>query len=478
MKPQFRILTIIVLSLFLASLGCSLPIHITNENETAAEEGSTGAEENEDWSEEGYWEEPDGSQQVTNPPADNSGLPDPVSTENVQPEDLTYLGAFRLPLEEDTGDTNGMGWLWSGSALTFYPDGDPGGSGDGYPGSLFGTGHDWYQMVSEISIPAPVISADHNLEDLPTAETLQPFADIRGGMYDYLNWELPRVGIQYLPAQPGQESGKLHFSWGEHMQPEENTGTHGWADLDLSNPNSQGIWFLGDYSIYRVNDYLFTVPPEWAEMYAPGMVLASGRYRDGGWAGMGPNIILYNPLMNGEMAAPHTHLDALAVLAYDDTSYGFEGAMMDEYNNADEWNGGAWLLTEDQHSAVIFVGTKGLGEDWYGFANGVVWPEEGPWPDIPDAPNDERGWWAEGFEPQIIFFDPDDLGKVARGEMQPWEPQPYAFLDISQYMYHLDPDYPKYRVGAIAYDRENSLLYVMELFADEDRPIVHVFRIE
>ena len=62
----------------------------------------------------------------------------------IQPEDLNYLGAFRLP---DTSD--GLGWDYSGQGLTYYPDGDPQGIDDGFPGSLFGVGHDQQLYVSE-----------------------------------------------------------------------------------------------------------------------------------------------------------------------------------------------------------------------------------------------------------------------------------------------------------------------------------------
>ncbi|MBN1257687.1 MAG: hypothetical protein JXA52_08280, partial [Planctomycetes bacterium] len=71
----------------------------------------------------------------------------------IQPDDLEYRGAFRLPDGPEE-----YAWLWSGQALAYFPEGDPGGEADGYPGSIFGTGHDWNQYVSEISIPQPVIS--------------------------------------------------------------------------------------------------------------------------------------------------------------------------------------------------------------------------------------------------------------------------------------------------------------------------------
>ena len=114
------------------------------------------------------------------PTVEPTAEPTPPATDLLQPGDLAYRGAFRLP-----ADPAGMGWEWAnwGSALTYYPDGDPAGPADGYPGSLFGTGHDWNQYVSEVSIPVPVVSPGKDVNDLNTATTLQPFADIRGGLF-------------------------------------------------------------------------------------------------------------------------------------------------------------------------------------------------------------------------------------------------------------------------------------------------------
>ena len=51
----------------------------------------------------------------------------PFPGDLVQPTDLTYLGAFRLP--EGSGRSN---WEYSGYAMSYFPGGDPSGSGDGY----------------------------------------------------------------------------------------------------------------------------------------------------------------------------------------------------------------------------------------------------------------------------------------------------------------------------------------------------------
>lgn len=140
-------------------------------------------------------------------PANDTANPSPyvpssAPTELVQPSDLQYLGAFRLP-----DDSGGSSWGYSGYAMTFYPGGDPSGPDDGFPGSLYAVGHDHQQMVSEITIPKPVIGS---LDSMNSAATLRPFTDITNGVFGYL--EIPRAGLEYLPAQGSQTSGKLYFS--------------------------------------------------------------------------------------------------------------------------------------------------------------------------------------------------------------------------------------------------------------------------
>ena len=217
----------------------------------------------------------------------------PITSEQlVQPTDLTYLGAFRLP-----DGPEGIGWQYSGSAMAYYPDGDPDGPDDGYPGSIFGTGHDWNQYVSEISIPAPVISPGKNVDDLNTATTLQDFQNIRGDLFGEL--EIPRVGLEYLPAQGEQTTGKLYFCWAQHMGEGETNPSHGWSELDLSNPQTAGPWRIGDYWNYVTSDYIFAIPQEWADANTPGMYLATGRFRDGGQGARGPSLLAYGPWNEG-----------------------------------------------------------------------------------------------------------------------------------------------------------------------------------
>src|SRR5512145_1886646 len=54
----------------------------------------------------------------------------PPSGNLITPDDLEYLGAFRLPGEDEPPQT----FAYGGNAMTFNPDGDSAGTSDGYPG--------------------------------------------------------------------------------------------------------------------------------------------------------------------------------------------------------------------------------------------------------------------------------------------------------------------------------------------------------
>ncbi len=98
-----------------------------------------------------------------------------------------------------------------------------------------------------------------------------------------------------------------------------------------------------------------------------------------------------------------------------------------------------------------------------------------------------RGWWSNRFDAQIIFYDPADLANVASGNLEPWQPQPYAALDVDEYLFNSPPEWDRqmlgwgdqrrFRIGDVAFDRENGILYVLELFGDGTKPVVHVWRV-
>jgi phage gp46-like protein len=393
-------------------------------------------------------------------------VPQQPATGLLQPSDLTYIGAFRLP---DASE-----WEWSGEALAFRPDGDTDGADDGFPGSLYAVGHDWDMQVGEITIPEPVAPGDNGLDGLNRAETLQALTDVRSGVapLDRLT-EMVRAGMAHLPAQGRQTGPKLYLCFGEHMEDgDEDALSLMWCEPDLT--GAQGAWRVDAESPYAVNDYMFEIPLAWAATNTPGKLLATGRFRDGGWSGQGPSLFAIGPWNAGNPPADGAVLDATPLLRYDSTEGDEEPfATMDDYHHSDEWSGGAWL-TADTRAAVVFVGTKGIGECWYGLPDGTVWPDEPPYPSDPAG---DRGWWSDSFEGQMLFYDPSDLAAVARGEMQPNEPQPYATRALDDALLHTSGGQQKQHVRACAFDAERGVLYVVEPLADGDRSIVHAWRV-
>ena len=397
--------------------------------------------------------------------------------QRIQPNDLDYLGAFRLP--DVAGDVT---WEFSGTAMTCDPNGDAQGPDDGFPGSLFIVGHDWYQYVAEVAIPQPVISATKNVDDLNTATMLQPFGDIKAGMFGEL--EMPTVGLTLLPDATGATRGDLYFCWGQHFQFHE--PTHGFCGLDLSAPHSSGPFYFGTANNYSTCDYMFTLPDAWAQAHTHGQNLACGRFREGQWSGFGPALYAFSPFLQGDIPAAGDTIKALTPLllyGQDDPTLPEvivdESIKMDAYSPADQWSGATWISAGD-NAAVIFSGTKAMGHNWYGFGNGVVWPDEPPYPEVPGPPFDDRGWWCDSVRAQIIFYDPADLAAVAEGRLQPWEPQPYATLDINDVLFDPGFDFPRYKrwsLGAVCFDREHDHLFITERRADEDKSLVHVWQV-
>ncbi len=381
----------------------------------------------------------------------------------IYPTDFIYLGAFRLP-DQSSG---GISWSYGGAGMTYYPNGDPGNT-DAYPGSLFSiSDYPDHNYVSEFSIPVPVISTNKNLADLPTATTLQPFADISGGrQIPGLENSLTVGDVQYYPRQGAQTSDKLYWVMFEYYMPEDEIG-HGWSELNLASPQAQGAWRLGNFPTSATNKYLFEIPTAWADAYTPGRYLAAGRNRvpnDGSW---GPALYAFGPWNDGNPPTNGSSVAATQMLYYpfDYDNYTVDHIVRD-FSHADEWQDGAWL-TVGERNGVVFAGMKSLRREYeleyYGDYNvdGCGY----------------KGWHAEPYYAAFLFYDPALLAASVQGEIEPYEIQPYAMLNVEDYMFQ--QGCRRQTLGGVGYDRAHGLVYVLEkeVMADGAKPIVHVFQV-
>ncbi|MFP4522204.1 MAG: T9SS type A sorting domain-containing protein [Fibrobacterota bacterium] len=389
------------------------------------------------------------------------------SNKIIFPEDLQYLGAFRPP--SGTGEES---WSYGGGGLTFYPEGDSEGSGDGFPGSLFGIAHIWYENVSEMSIPAPVKSSTQDIGDLPRAESLQPYVDITEGKGDETPpspySETDKMGdLCYLPAQPGQTSGKIYWSRHYYYQVSGGeTATLGWSETDLSNLNAKGPWHGGpvDSGFFKgtyTGDYLFTAPKAWADSLLGGKYIIGGRsYGPGNHSqSSGPAMIAYGPYLNNDGAAPapYTEIDAEILLMYPPLDTFFKDPEGNGWGHCDKWQAGVWL-TEGERSVVMFMGRRGLGETYYG--NGRDF----------DCKS-SKGYHCTPYEVQFLFYDPSEFGAVIRGEKSYKDVQPFAIYRPEGEIW--DACSPE--IASVAYDRQNGHIYMYQSMGGD--VLIHVYRI-
>ena len=383
----------------------------------------------------------------------------------VLPKDIIYKGAFKFP--DSDGDSR---WGYGGSALTFSPGGNSGGPDDGYPGSLYGSGHPYDNLVSEISIPSPVLSDqstyDAYYSELNAAATLQPFSEITGGRIDRASGPDGIVpdsfgGLAYLEQQGIQSGAKLYWNIFKyyHVMPGD-IYSHGWSETDLSAPNAQGLWHVGpfndgSYSSKRTANYMFDIPRDWADAYLDGKYLATGKADGPGSSGNshGPAVYAFAPYQQGNPPPAEAELDAAILLMYPpDQSY------FPDWSHCDEWEGAVWL-TAGSKSAVLIAGRKALGEAYYGLPR-------------PGDCSPYKGYHCDPYETQFLLYDPNDLALVARGIKPYYEVVPYAIFRPDDYFWPTCSG----TVGGAAFDRDNGHLYIVQTSLGE-KPIVHVFEV-
>jgi hypothetical protein len=393
----------------------------------------------------------------------------PLHEQMVTPGNFEYLGAFRPPHVQNPDATFGFG----GWAMAHHDGGDKNGESDGHPGSLFLTGHRQQDLVAEISIPRPLISANHSMDELPVASVLQPLTDITGGIRKFMTQG---------SSEPFQIGGlcvvgdRLHWTLYKFYNVQSiDYPSHGTSSLILSNPSPEGLWHLGpsnagqsQWISYKHAGYIFDIPEDQArQWWFGGRNLISGLQIATGLniASHGPAMFAYSlPERN---AAEKPDVDAIPLL-YNDLSRPASG-----YVPSDRWTGGAWLTLNDKHT-VIITGRKSLGESYYGDARAA------------DCSID-KGFHGAPYEAQVRFYAPQALAASAAGKTDPTSIAPWDVWNhdspgggFNQYLFPTCSQY----LGGLAYDRKNNLLYVAQIDAGttadnpyEPLPVIHVFRI-
>jgi hypothetical protein len=378
-----------------------------------------------------------------------------TNSTNLQPDDLTYQGAFRLPSDFDWG-ARGMS-LYSQNNTNYLlvtgPDGEK---------AYFG----------RVTIPSPVKAGSWNSLS-QEASIVTNLTDFGASIVNSVDPDTAWVsGLEYVPKQGSQSSGKLYGSidnW--YGVSEESHSTVWFSNTDGSSP--RGPFHVGspqdeEYHGNKSGDYLFTVPNWYANQYLGGRTLMTGKSRGSSYGSQGPSLLAFDP---ADSDNPSGNLDALSVLYYRIKN---ECASPDVTNKAvcdfpdytfcDKWEGGSFVENGDKR-AIIIYGEKGLGNNNYG---------------EPPAGScvESKGYYCDPQERQVLFYDVDQIGEAAQGERDPWSVTPYKTWRPDEFFLGDSSGHTCGQAGDMTYDSDNKLLYIIEKgCGDNNSAAVHVYRV-
>ena len=334
--------------------------------------------------------------------------------DQIAPSQLVYQGAFKL-----SGSYN-----YGGHGSAYYPDGNPTPQADEGPGSLFVIGHTWYNNVGQVAVPTTL----GKLSDGAAVATLTQARQLVGPTNSNPPYAPSHAGgIEYVYGD-----SHLYFATHPNGTPDglqtDLDGKKG--GVDISYP---GDWYnLSGVDHRSIGDSVCSVPGDWSTSAGiPDQFLAMS----GVWMpySRGPRLYAYDGDSAGGVSVPTTTL----------IEYG-GGNVMTDWDQDDSWQGVVWLEA-GADSAVVFAGTK-------------------------DITNSGDSADPDTLHAALLFYDPADILAAVTGG-NPYDPQPYAILDVQDLMFITN------NIVSLAYDRERNLLFGFNNH-NNNPAIAHVWQIE
>jgi len=377
---------------------------------------------------------------------------DPSTLPLLTADSLEYVGGFRLPAESVNGDSFSIG----GRAMTFNPAGN-----SLIVGSRAG-------RVAEVSIPAPVNSADVNA--LPFATFLQPFADPTEGRLSQVSTD--GVAIDGLMVKGDRLYGTASVYYDAN-----NTQrvSHYSRSLQLDQPSFSGwsqVWETGKAGF--VSGLMALVPAEWQSRLGGSAVTGQCCIPIAWRTSWGPAAFAFNPT---EVGQPNVAASPLLYYTGEHATLGHWDGANPTYGATIQISGMAIIAGT---RTAIYVGRNGLGPNCYGNGtsnaslNGTYGPDGAMW--CYDPTTSDKGSHAYPYRYQIWAYDLNDFAAVKDGRKQPWEVVPYGV-----WPFDLPTPEPSVKLGGVGYDSARQVLYISQLGADKDgysyRPVIHAVQL-
>ena len=380
----------------------------------------------------------------------------------VRPSHLAYLGAFRFPRDANND------YAYGGTSIGFNPAHN----------SLFARGHDWYQLVGEISIPSPVITSD--FAALPIATVLQDQTDITEGHLNEVGADGASIGgckVGGLLVHDGRLIGTsyAYYDAGGSAQ-----RSHFTSGLDFTQTGDfRGMYRVGTRNPGFVAGHMAHIPPEWQTALGGPVLTGLDGVPIVSRTSYGPTISVFDPALLG-MADPTS-----ATLLF---GYTYEHATLGTWGNSTEYNpqfnqaaGSSGVVFPFGSDSVLFFGSAGVGIPCYGQGTSDPALDRTPVPGtngqvlyVYDPASGGKGCHAYPYVGYIWAYRAADLARVAAGELQFWQVVPYATWELP---FPFGPE-GQDSVGGAAYDPATNRIFVCQYNAVGASPIIHVYHVD
>ena len=372
----------------------------------------------------------------------------------IQSNNLTYLGAFKVPGGKNLGGAYGFDYGIAGVA--YNPANN----------SIFLTNHAYEQKTAELSIPA----LDTDMTKLQTATLLQNLYDITegnvrnvlagGAKYNsstylggLLAWGNKLIGSSYI-YYDGSGSARLsHF-------------TH---STTLSQPSFQGMYAVGTLNPGFYNGYMANIPVAWQSAFGGPALTGQCCIPIISRTSFGPAAFVFNPDDVG-VANP---VPATPLVYYPQSNqtlgtWGNTTAPNLYYNMTTSVKG---IVFPAGTQSVLFFGRQGIGIPCYGQGTTTQSLDRQPVPGTNggvvycyDPANGSKGNHAYPYKSWVWAYDANDLLAVKNGQKNPWDPRPYAIWELTK------PVDSGGIQGAV-YDSNTQRIYVVQSL------VIHVFQV-
>lgn len=370
----------------------------------------------------------------------------------LQPNDITYIGAFRLP-EGTFGCSNGEACVfnYAGRGIGYNPANN----------SLYVSGHVYNEYLAEINIPTLINST--NIKNLNTATIKQNFTNVWSG-------SLGRLGPGGSYIENGGQTGGILVN-GSKIVISQYAYYDGGFEAVLShatvNSNwSGGVGFSGMKTVGGTSanvvgqtaGYMTWIPSDWRTRMGGPALTGIANIAIISRSSFGPSAWVFDPNKIGTV----NPVPAVQVVGYPN---------------------GHWTLG-DWSGVNNYIG----GSDWI---TAVVWPEGsdtvlfygrhgdtncyGGGPECGDPTDPYKGSHGYPYHTRIWAYNANDLLAVKNGTKNPWDLKPY-------WMYNFEGQLngfiggTKIILGA-TYDASKQIIYVSADHGDGSIPVIHAFQV-